>query len=93
MTDRIPCVVIGCRRSRKPWSDGSDHRWVCGTHWRHVSKVKKRRMSWALRRWNKITGRGAAHTNDVRAQALSRIWWRTFDTACKEAIEAAVGIA
>lgn len=94
MAERIPCCVPFCRRTRRPWNDPtSTHRWVCGTHWRHVSKTKKRRMSWALRRWNKLTCRGAGGTETVKARALSRIWWRTFEHACTEAIEAAAGIA
>jgi hypothetical protein len=90
---RIHCVALGCRRTRKPWGDGRETRWVCGTHWRLVSKVKKRRMSKALRKWNKITCHGAGGTETRLARRWCRIWWMTFEAACKEAIEASVGIA
>lgn len=93
MNERRCCIVPFCRRTRKPWGDGSETRWVCGIHWRHVSKVKKRRMSRALRVWNKVTACGERNMNSKAAFRWNRIWWATFDRACKEAVEAAAGIA
>jgi hypothetical protein len=40
MTDRIPCCVPFCRRTRR--NDGRFSEWICGAHWRLVDKKLKR---------------------------------------------------
>lgn len=77
MSDRIPCCVPFCRRTRAaeklaPWSE-----FICSDHWRLVDRRRRRVYAKAKR---KLAD---------RVQLLNWLWERLK----AEAIEKAVGIA
>ena len=85
---RVPCIVPFCRRTRRRCRDEDDQaRWICGKHWRHVSRTKKLLMRRCARRWRAIPDK-----RTWRAYHWNRLFWHTFDAAAREAIEAAGGI-
>lgn len=90
---RLSCVVpfcrhtVGQRKGQPPIVEGAE--WVCGQHWRHVSRHTKRRLA-RLRRLKERArqlGRQSVFEHLVRQGAL--VW----EDAKRQAIEAAAGIA
>ena len=47
MTDRIPCLCPGCRRTRKA---GTFDEWICARHWAAVPRAMRGRYSLYKRR-------------------------------------------
>lgn len=78
-SDRIPCQVIGCGRTTKDLGTFSE--WICGDHYRLVSRRIKR-----LRARVRREQRGKANT------ILSRINLYLWREAKRQAIERAMGI-
>lgn len=81
--DRIPCVVPYCNRTREA-AEVSE--WICGEHWRGVSRLKKATM----RRLRKRIPLTQDPQRRVRLEHHADLLW---DRMKSEAIEAAVGIA
>lgn len=82
---RTPCIVIGCRRTRR--SLGVGHEWICGQHWRAVPRPMRQRLFRLRRRRDRMFTRGYPSTNTARACAAQ---WEV----CKaRAIEVAMGIS
>ena len=50
MTDRLPCQVPGCRRTRK--AQAGVIAWICGPHWSAVPRERRRLYALARRRGN-----------------------------------------
>lgn len=68
MTDRLSCLVPGCRRTCKPLPY---REWICGKHWPLVPKQFRRAYAHAKRH----------HKPDV---VLDRIWARCRRAAITE---------
>lgn len=89
MTKRISCCVPFCahtrgdRKGQPPLKEGDE--WICGDHWRLVSKVLKRRRS-KLKRY-----RRRLHPSP-KVDRLFEIDDRLWLAAKKQAIEKAAGI-
>lgn len=89
---RLHCLVPFCRRTRgqrkgePPIRPGKE--WICGVHWRHVSRFKKRHRARLLRLIRKAEklNRTSVETH-LRDRFLSL--WAEMK---REAIEAAGGI-
>lgn len=68
--DRIGCLVEGCRRTARrvdPASGREWNEWICGNHWRLLTKLEKR--VWArFRRQQRRFG------ERPRPEAYDRIW-------------------
>lgn len=79
MTQRLFCIVPFCRRTTKP--DGF-REWICGPHWRPVSKRLKRLHAASKRRHRRAPDQ-ATHARCDRVWALCK----------RHAIEAAGGLA
>ena len=83
---RTPCLVIGCKRSnngkRGHLPDGGTLEYICGVHWRPVSKRTKA----VLRRCRR---RARTEGWTPLLIAISRKFWGKART---QAIEAAMGI-
>lgn len=70
MTDRIRCLVPGCRRTHPA---GRFREWVCSRHWPLVPKVRRRvysRLNARARRLHEAA-EGRAMT-----EAEATEWWR-----------------
>lgn len=98
--NRLPCCVPFCRRTTKA---GGFSEWICGKHWRLVSRKTKQRRRMA----DRIVARASARFSATyqaqgltwtdaqlrrcdAARRLARAGWER----CKaEAIEAAMGIS
>jgi hypothetical protein len=81
MTDRLACLVPFCRRTHKPEAYSE---WICGEHWRLVSKATRRRLFLARRRAVRLMGeRGRAW-----AAFADRLWDRCKAEACERAVMA-----
>lgn len=61
---RIPCIVPGCRRTRKANHVGDE--WICEKHWRGVPKDVKRRKFVAYALWRKA----------VKKEPLTPVFWK-----------------
>ncbi len=55
MTDRLTCLVPGCKRTKQRTGSGSE--WICGKHWPAVPRHMRRRMYRAERRYRKTRNR------------------------------------
>lgn len=91
---RLTCLVPFCRHTRgqrkgEPPLTENEHPWICGKHWRHVSRQKKRHRTRILRLYDKAVASG----RDGVAHHLHRRYWAVWGEIEKEAIEAAAGIA
>lgn len=90
MTIRLPCLVPFCRRTRgqrkgdRPIHAGEE--WICGIHWRHVSRTKKSR-------WRRAIRRRDAERDPYRAGRWQAVKKKVWVSIKREAIEAAAGIA
>lgn len=82
---RRNCLVPFCKHWTERFSEAGE--WICGQHWRHVSRTKKRRLRLAYRRWCETTPKSLAQGR------WSQIWHIVWHRAKSEAIEAAAGIA
>lgn len=90
MSDRLPCLVPHCRRTRRQEPDPVNvdgqifdlmEEWICPRHWPLVPAEARRIYSAAKRRLRKLQ-------NQKCAAVAARLWRR-----CKrEAIERAAGI-
>lgn len=79
MTDRVPCAVPFCRRTRAP---DQFTEWLCGDHWRLVdARLRKLR-----RKILKRLQRGATGGNVAKLD----VW--TWERAKRQAIERAHGL-
>lgn len=64
MTDRIPCCVPFCKRTRQAIPELFLVEWICGEHWRMTSPLWRRRFfkakkaqhrSWLVRQiWTRL---------------------------------------
>lgn len=77
MSERRPCLVPFCRRTRTSPAD-DDLEWICPDHWRLVGKAMRRVYQRAVR------------ADRTRRSPRARRLWRRCRSA---AIEAAGGIA
>jgi len=98
--ERLPCCVPFCRRTTRA---GPFREWICGKHWRLVSRKTKTRRRMAERIVARADARFAVQyeaqgctfrEEQLRrcdaARGLARVSWER----CKaEAIEAAMGIS
>jgi hypothetical protein len=75
---RLKCAVPFCGRTT---SRSEFNEWLCGDHWRQISKIKRRVYGRLTKKWRRYH-----HLSDgIRAD---RIWNRLK----REAIERAVGL-
>lgn len=89
MSERIPCVVIGCKRTApKEWA-GEDTEIICGKHWRLVPASVRRRYS----RLRRLHRKAVAANRPIVIEELERMEHRLWGEIKSSAIEAAVGIA
>lgn len=84
MSGRVHCVVPFCRRTTTPGRFGANAQWICGDHWRMVSKDRRRVWGRLRRQWRRYGPQTGIHF-DAR-------WWRIWDRLKREAIERAGGI-
>lgn len=93
MTERVPCIIPGCRHTcRKLWAG---HEWLCGDHWRLVPRALRHRRQCvraALRRRSEVlrdmvSGQMVAKT--ARAHRLEVVIWARMK---RLALERAAGI-
>lgn len=66
MTDRLSCIVPGCRRTAKragPHADAAE--WICVKHWALVPAIRRRAYS-RLRR--------AERKFDAKLPTAARLW-------------------
>lgn len=83
MSDRIPCVVPFCRRTRKP---NGAREWICGRHWPLVDIRAKRKLA----RLRRLLRRCRSQRQWQIAANLFDVQWEL----CKrQAIERAAGIS
>jgi hypothetical protein len=67
VTERLSCEVPGCRRTRKP---NRYPEWICGDHWREVSRNLRRRYTRAKRRRDAL--RASLIWRMAKEQAIQR---------------------
>lgn len=82
MSERAPCVVVGCCNSSAKWA-GS--RYICSKHWPLVPKASKRRYRLVCRRRDR-------EADPARKHRLQLLAWRMWDRLERLAQERAVGI-
>jgi hypothetical protein len=97
MSDRIPCLVLGCRRTAPASRYSEGTRIICGKCWRLSSKHDRRR----IRRVERIIRRlgfdlatvtyGHTEPGSKGRRALV-LHTQLFDRIAKQATEAKVGI-
>lgn len=96
MTDRTPCCVPHCRRTKTLTQGGTE--WICGRHWPLVPKYMRRRDSMLLRRYIKRFGKTAfwefpaGSKKRIEAARLARLLDKSWAIIRKQAIERAMGI-
>ena len=87
MSDRLTCLVPGCRRSTGRTHD----EWICGKHWRLAPRGDRRAMAGIARRYRRQFGDQGYWTyppgSDQRIAAveLDREWRRLW-AQIKEAV-------
>ncbi len=96
MVDRLSCCVPHCRRTTRN-EDGYSN-WICGIHWRLVSKYRRRRDSKLVRRYVKKFGRTpfwhypGGSPQRIEAVRLTSLCEKSWELCRKQAIERAGGI-
>jgi hypothetical protein len=92
MSDRLHCLVPGCKRTHPPVVDavlGVMDEWICPVHWRMVDALQRKRYNRAKRMW-----RGAVAAGDfTRGNHHHRThWFLRWDIVKRQAIERSMGI-
>ena len=83
MSDHIPCLVPGCRRTaRRLASDDSDTEIICGKHWRLADKRARLLLGKIVRKGRRLDWPGQ----------LINAYWRVWARIRRQVIERAVGI-
>lgn len=92
---RIPCSVVGCRRTAPVEKYGEDAEIICGKCWRLVSRAAKR----AFRRWGKFVEAWPHLSKRPRHKlrvGIEEYAWRRYLLAwsrvVSEAVEARAGL-
>lgn len=92
--DRIPCVVVGCRRTAPRSKYPGEHVVIiCGKCWRLASRTSRRRIRHVERimRREGVTGWQDSKPNTVGRKAVF-LHSKMFDRIVREATEAKMGI-
>ncbi|WP_226576432.1 hypothetical protein [Acuticoccus sediminis] len=101
MTDRTPCAVPFCRRSRgiRKGETRPAEEWICGDHWTLVSKHLRRRFAKFSRLYRRRFGDVAFWTfpagspKRIEAVKITRLWRESWERCKRQAVERAMGIA
>ena len=87
MTQRVPCLVPGCRRTYAPRSEEAGDEVICGKHYRLADKSLLTRN----RKWRRVLARENAPT--TRALRVHDLLMRVWDRIKRQAIERAGGLS
>lgn len=97
MNERVPCMVLGCRCTRKPHADLGEE-WICAKHWRSVPRWRRRELSRIARAYRRQFGDQGYWKfppgSEKRIAAIDMdTAWRAVWEQCKiDAQDAALGI-
>lgn len=96
MTERLSCCVPFCKRTRHNREGYSE--WICGDHWRNVSKTLRRRKAKVYRLYRCRFGDNSfwcypgGSPQRLEAVKLDRICGKVWQACKRQAIERAVGL-
>ena len=94
---RVPCLVLGCRCTRRPFADGWSE-WICGKHWREVPRAMRRELSSIVRIYRRKFGDNGywqyppGSPQRLEAVDLHNAWVAQWEQCKTAAQDAALGI-